>query len=111
MNKKTITVEFVDRKNHPFPIVGWLIKLIEGTPFSHVAIRVDAGNNREFVYHSTIAGVNFMSKKLYRQNYEVIRRYTFDMTKEQQKKLVTWFLDHAGEKYPVKEIIGVMIVL
>lgn len=107
---ETITVEFLKPKNHPFPIVSNIIQLIEGTNFSHVAVRINAGVNREFVYHSNFNGTNFMAKSLYNKKYKAVARYKFEINKEQRRKLITWFLDNAGKSYPVAELFGVLIV-
>ena len=110
MSTDKVIVEFVKPKNHPFPLVSWIIRLIENTEFSHVVIRIDAGVNREFVYHSHFNGVNFLSKKLYNKKYKTTSKYEFFITKEQRKKLITYFLDNAGESYPMKELVGVLFV-
>lgn len=110
MSTNTVTVEFVKRINHPFPLLSWIIQLVEGTNFSHVALRIDAGDNRQFIYHSHISGVNFLSKKLYSNRYESQKVYKFSIDLEQRKKLITWFLDNAGEEYPLLELVGILIV-
>lgn len=110
MSTNKVTIEFAKPKNHPFPLISWIIKAIEGTNFSHVVIRIDAGINREFVYHSHMTGLNFLSKKLYNKRYQTVEKYEFQITKDQRKKLITWFLDKAGESYPMLELIGMLFV-
>lgn len=109
-NNNYVSVEFCKRINHPLPILSWIIQLVEGTDYSHVVIKVDAGVNRKFVYHSHFNGVGFLSKKLYNKKYKAVQVHEFSMTKEERKKLITYFLDNAGESYPTAELLGVLIV-
>jgi len=110
MSTNTVTVEFAKRINHPFPLLSWIIQCVEGTNFSHVALKIDAGANRKFIYHSHLSGVNFLSEKLYRSRYQSQSTYKFDITLKHRKRLITWFLDNAGEEYPLTELAGILIV-
>jgi hypothetical protein len=105
-----LTIEFCKRINHPFPLFSWIIQLVEGTPYSHVVVKIDSGVNREFVYHSHFSGVNFLSKKLYKARYKSVKIYKFTITKKERQKLITYFLDNAGEEYPLMELVGVLFV-
>lgn len=110
MNKPSISIDFTVRRNHPFPLVGSIIRLVEGTSFSHVAVRITTADNRSFVYHSTFTGVNFLNSALYEKKYKVVQSHKFDIDKQEQKKLITFFISVAGNSYPLKEIVGVIAV-
>jgi hypothetical protein len=82
-----VSIEFTKRIDQKLPIFAWLIQLVEGTDFSHIAVRIQVADGRSFVYHSTFVGVNFLATRIYEERYEVLESYKFKIDKQKQKEL------------------------
>ena len=107
--EKTIRIALTKPNKHPFPIVSWLIRLVEGTNFSHVLATWHVNSlERDIYYEATGSGVNFLSWKLVPDKYEILEIYEFQA--KDIKPVSQFCHDNAQRKYSKKQILGLALM-
>lgn len=86
--------------------LSYLIRMIEGTKYSHVRLRLN-----DIVYEASGTSVHFKGKLA--QNYlptEILHSYKFDLSQQEYAKLLKLCMDNAGIEYGYKQLIGILLV-
>ena len=97
--------------NHRFPILSWLIMLVERTNFSHVVAKwYIAALDRTTHYEAVGKGVNFVCKELYEKNHKEVEIYEFEVSSESLRDVARFCHDNAGRKYSKKGIFGLFLM-
>ena len=95
-----------------FSLVSEIIKLGEGTDFSHVYIRRKSSHVGEYVYQATAAGgVNFMGIDIFLEKNKIVEEYEFEISREDMVKLIKFFIANAGKGYSFKQILILVPIL
>lgn len=98
-------------KNHIFPIISWLIMLVEKTNFSHVVARwYISALDRMTHYEAVGSGVNFTCKDLYEKKHQEVEIYEFSISESDLKEVAAYCHDNAGKKYSKKGILGLLLM-
>lgn len=90
-----------------FVPVSWLIRLVEGTKYSHAYIRVRSESlERDLIYEATGSGVYFVGSQTFESKATVIEEYDFQVTSETKKSLLQWAIDTSGKPYGRTQMLG-----
>lgn len=93
-----------------WPIVSWLIRLIQGTKFSHSYLKLYLEKyGRWIIIDATSKGVRFRNvTEFYTENRER-EAYLIYTSEEKIDALFDWGLNRLGEHYSYKEVFGNLI--
>ena len=106
---RPVRIEFTRPKGKFLPIFSWAVRLIEGTPYSHVRIRWQSTSGEELVYEASGSSVKLLgSYSGMVDKAEVLAVHTFYLDSDQYKKLIRLFR-YAGVKYGVIQIFGIAL--
>jgi hypothetical protein len=92
------------------PILSWLIRLIEGTKFSHVYVRHDTKYGTGLVYQASGLAVNFMSEEIFLEKNEVVDEFNFDITDDAFSRYISFAIKTVGKSYGFKQLLGLFLV-
>lgn len=110
MEKETIYIGF-SKARGKFPILSWLIRGIEGTPYSHVYLRIpSAWFERDIYFQASSVMVNFMGQKYFDEHAEVVKEFPIQISPEVKKKIWQYCIDNAGKPYSIKQLPGIGII-
>lgn len=93
-----------------FPIYSWLIRAIEGTPFSHVYVWHETKYNVPIVYQASGHAVNFMSGNLFREHNEVVHEFAFEVSDLAFESYMLFALLNVGRPYSLKQAFGILLM-
>ena len=103
---KQITVGFSKACTF-FPIFSWLIMLTEGTPYSHVYIKVtDTEAKIPLVYQASHSFVNSMGETMWASQETVIQEFNFQVSDVSYQKIKAFSIAQLGVPYGVLSIVG-----
>lgn len=102
-----IFVEFT-RPAKGFKPISWLIRVFQGTKYSHVRIRwITRGTNSEICYEAGGGSIRFMGQvALSSSPAKIMKRYAIELTNPEYKELLKYCLKYAGINYGKIQIIG-----
>lgn len=107
MTQYEVNVEFTRPKRKLFPLFSWAVRAIERTPYSHVRLTWLSTSGEPLIYEASGASVKFIGRHAADQHeVEVLEAYTFNLEKEQYKRLIGLFR-FAGVRYGVLQILGI----
>ena len=86
--------------------ISWMIKLVSGGKYSHVAICIDNDLLLEAEYTIKCHVINVHKTKYLKRNHDIIH---VDLTKEQIDELDTAILQFLGKKYDIGLIIKMFL--
>ena len=109
MEKDFIVVGFSrPNKSKKFPIFSWLIRLVEGTKFSHTYIKGYQGLKPQgYVYQASGLDVNFMGLEIFESNVEILHEYKIEVTRDQRRDMISRAIRLSGSPYGIKQIFGI----
>ena len=85
---RNIRIGFSKPKGKWFPLMSWVIRLIEQTPYSHVYVEWEARKYKtHIVYQASGTKVNFMNQKIFREQNTVTHEFDFEISEEDIGKL------------------------
>lgn len=106
-----IIIGFSKPKNKKFPIFSLLIRLFEGTKYSHVYTRwYSSGADVDVCYHASGTQVNFVSKRIFDSHVYPVEEYELQISRETYKKLLHFCMYNAGVHYGLKQLFGIPYV-
>jgi hypothetical protein len=104
---KTITVGFSKSKKF-LPIGSWLIRLYEGTPYSHVYLKFYSQSlDRFLIYEAVGVGVRLIGKKEWSLHAEEVVSFDIPVISGNYISLLQHCVDHAGTDYGFLQNIGI----
>lgn len=106
---KNIIVGFSSstKKFSPF---SKLIRLWEGTDFSHVYFQFETSrNNVTIIYQASSTMLNYMSKEVFLQHNKVVSEFNLELSNEHYSELMLQCMKSAGLGYSIKQILGLAI--
>lgn len=90
------------KPNTKFPIFSWVIRYVQNTDFSHMAICLDA---EEKVIDSTIHKVRWQSTYEFRKAYTITKKYLIEIP-EGVEDVYAWSDQYLGRDYSILQNIG-----
>ena len=110
MNEPTVKINigFSKPKNKLFPFFSWLIRLFEGTEYSHVYITWHSlGAKVDVYYEAGGSSVHFNCKEVAEAKLNTIHLYEIYIPRSRYKKLIHFCMSNAGKDYGVKQVFGI----
>ena len=104
-----VIVQFTKPKGKFLPIFSWVIRVVQGTKYSHVRLKWKSVSGAEIIYEASGTSIKVVGK--YAQNkysVDIIKSYKIYLTKEEYKKLIK-LLDYASVDYGIKQAFGIGI--
>lgn len=93
-----------------FKPLSWLIRVFEGTPYSHVYISWHSEKlNRTLIYQASGAQVNFTSPTVFESINETVAEFELEVSDEAKLEVVRFAVDNAGVPYGCRQIVGMAI--
>lgn len=105
-----ITIGFSRPKHKLLPVGSWLIRLYQGTSYSHVYLKFYSKSlDRVLIYEAVGGGVRFVSQQVWNSKAEEVVQVSLNISDANYKTLLQYCVDHAGVKYGVLQNVGVVI--
>lgn len=92
------------------PIFCWVIKIFQGTSFSHVYVKNSTKYGIDLIYQASGHAVNFMSSEVFWTKNETVREFEFDISDESFDKYMKFALSNVGKPYSVVGVIGLFVM-
>lgn len=102
-------------KNHPFPILAWLIMIFQGklpvdpTAFSHIAISFYSLTGNLMYLDSTSKGVRIQSEFHFKKQYIVVESETLVKEGVPRLQFESWVQGFLGLPYDKSQIVGLAL--
>lgn len=92
------------------PILSWLIRLYENTPFSHTYLEFDTKKifEDDTIFQSSKGMVNYMSKKFFLSENDIVEEFEFEIPLEVYMEMRVELHASAGIKYAFMQNIGIL---
>lgn len=103
-----LIIGFSKPKNKIFPFFSWLIRLWDGTPYSHVYIRWNTSKNDKICYQASRGMVHFVGEKIFNKTIQPIQEFEFEIDENTYNKMVSFCIQNAGVSYGVLQILGIV---
>lgn len=108
---KDLIIGFSKPSNSKFPIFSYLIRLLQGTEYSHVFIAWKSDSlQRTLVYQASGLSVNFTSFENFKKKVKIIHTYTLSIPSELDIKIKQKAIDNSNKPYGIKQVLGLGIV-
>jgi hypothetical protein len=106
-----IKIEFTRPKKLQHQLLSTLIRIVEGTSYSHVRLHWTNSVGADIVYEAGGTSVKFKGKLAQDQKpVKVMKEYEVEITKEQYRNLIKVCMDNAGLEYGFKQLVGILLV-
>jgi hypothetical protein len=89
---------------------SWLIRLFDGTPYSHTYIKIHSEKYGWLTYQASHLIVNFMGPKRFDEEAEVCKEFDIVVSDETREAAVKYAIDNAGAPYDLKSVFGIALV-
>lgn len=94
-----------------FKVFAALIKLVEGTEYSHVYFQLEKKTlDEDLIYQASSAMVNFMGEDHFYEINRVVKKYEIEISEETYLKFLNKAVHLAGRPYGIKQIFGIAYV-
>ena len=104
-----VFIEFTKPVERILPVYSWLIRMIEGTEYSHVRIRWQNSIGINLIYEASGSSVKLIGDYATNKHpVEVVHSYKFSLNKEEYRKLISLFR-FAGVDYGIKQVFGIAL--
>lgn len=95
---------------HKGGLLSGAIKLLEGSPYSHVYIRKQSKYG-EYVYQASGLQVNFMNIDIFLEENVIVEEYEFDLDDSKKEKILSFFIKYAGAKYATASLFKLLAII
>lgn len=107
---KTITIGF-SKPRTVFPILSWIIRMWEGSEYSHVFVRIIARNiKNDLFYHASGLSVNFMGNDLFYKNHKVLDEFIIEIDEDKYLRMLDIAIDRVGYPYSIGQLLGIVMI-
>ena len=105
----TLHIQFT-RPQGGFKPLSSLIRVIQGTPYSHVRLHWVNSSGVPLVYEASRSSVSFQGP-LAQKNHpvDILDDYSFELDRQQYRKLVEVCMTYAGIDYGKLQLVGIGI--
>lgn len=94
-----------------FAPLSWAIRLMEGTPYSHVYLQWHSiGADSNVVYEAAGSYLRFLALPIFKEKNKTVKEFEFQITKEQYKRLLKFCMRQAGTDYGILQLVGIAMV-
>lgn len=92
-------------KNHPFPILSWMIRYFQKTNYSHNAIQYGS-----YILDASGSDVSINSSWYFFNKYEVVDLVEIDINANFEQ-FVNWTLLFVNRKYGLMQLVGIALYI
>lgn len=104
--KRCIIIGFSNPKMK-YPLVSWLIKWFEKTPFSHTYVRFWWNEfQMDTIYHSSAYNIHFMNAEFFEAKHQPYEEYIIQVSEPKFAEIIRYSLKNAGRPYAWVELVG-----
>lgn len=109
MERDSYTVDIEFTRPRGFKPFSYLIRLFEGTPYSHVRVKWKTLGGSEIIYEAAGSSVRFIGPRAV-QNQSVIicKTYRTILTRDNYRLFLNKCIELAGVEYGVLQILGIL---
>lgn len=108
MNKDTLIVGF--SKSKGFKPFSWLIRLFEGTKYSHNYLKISNNYFLDFdIYQASKNMVNHVVEKHFLEENAVVAEFSIPVDLEQKKAILNYARHKLGRPYSTLTIAGIFL--
>jgi len=94
-----------------FPIVGWLIQLIQGClNFHHYALIIETNDGKHYTYDASSRTLHRESIENFADKYEIVRTYEIPYSID-QSAFFRWIFPLEGTVYGHSQILGLFLMV
>lgn len=101
---------YIGFSRHNSSALSKIIRLVEGSEYSHVYIRRQSKYG-EYVYQASGLQVNFMNIDIFNKNNVTVEEYEFELSDDKREKLIAFFIKYAGASYSVKSLFKILAMI
>lgn len=106
---RTVYIGF-SRPRNKLAVLSYLIRLIEGTKYSHTFLEFRLNNLEEdIIYHASGMSVNAYSKAYFQDKTVIIHKFELSLSEEMHTKLLKNCVSKLGAPYSFKQLLGILI--
>jgi len=110
-DRRLVEIQFT-RPNRWFQPLSWLIRKVQGTPYSHVRLAWNGvGGKVPVIYEASGRSLKFIgpiaAKNL---NVKIVDSFKFNIDNNQYRSLVELCINYANVDYGKKQLIGIGLV-
>jgi len=103
-----IVVGFSRPRNKLLPIFSWLIRLVEGTRYSHVYVRWHSrGADVNICYHASGSQIHFLCNDVFQKCIKPVEEYELNVDVPQYKEILHYCMSNAGKRYGISQVFGI----
>jgi hypothetical protein len=81
-----------------FPIGSWLIRLVEGTQGSHVALSIELSETHA-AFDSVVPVSRVITKARWDDHYETLKEWSLELPGANPSDVMSWILDNTDRRY------------
>lgn len=104
-----VKIQFTRPANVTFPWFSWMVRLFEGTDYSHVRLMWKTGRGVPCVYEASAGGLHFKGPIADRGSVEIIYEFSVWITQYDKGRLVDMCVRHAGLEYGKRQVLGIAL--
>lgn len=104
-----VEVYQVKPKGHFFPVISWLIRLVQMTPYSHYSIGYNDGID-DMTVDASSNGVRDMLRSTHFTKYHLVNTYKIKLNC-QPKDFLKWLNKYKGKDYSALQNLGLLLKL
>ena len=111
MSQNIIIIGFSRPKRMLLPVLSWIIRLVEGTPYSHCYIKWwSTSFDRWIVYQASGLAVNFVGNTRFAEHSLIIKEFQLPVSEKEFENLLGWAIDMSGTSYGFLHLVGIGVV-
>lgn len=100
------------RPKAKFVPYSWIIRLLQGTKYSHVYIRIPSISlQRDLIYQASGSKVNFIGLKKFDEEEVIVKEYSLQIYSDTKIKILQYAIDNSGAPYGMKSAAGVAWII
>ena len=106
---REVTVGFSKPRGKILPIFSWIIRLFQGTEYSHVYVKHMTKYGLEIIYQASGAQVNFVSGAIFNDKNVVLREFYFSIHDVTFDNYMKYCIKNAGKPYSLMQALGILV--
>ena len=104
-----ISIQFTRPRRGINPL-SWIIRAVEGTPYSHVRLYWETARGEPCVYEASGSGLEFKGRLADEGSVHIVGTYHTHVTPEQRAALIDHCIRHSALDYGYLQILGIALV-
>lgn len=105
-----IHIQLTRPKGFKLAVLSWLVRLFQGTPYSHCLLRWQNRHGLDVVYESSGTCVKFLGPRAAKDRYKIMKSYEVSLTKDEYQRFIDFCITYAGLDYGLRQVFGVALV-